>query len=307
MTHTPTQKDHWTEWVLHRRHGNTPDARTKTLARLAKARDTLLDQATFQPGDTVLDIGCGDGLLGFAILERTAPHGQVIFADISHDLLEICRDIATDLGYLNRCQFLHARASDLSNIQNTQIDSVALRSVLIYEPDKQTAFHEFFRVLRPNGRLFLSEPINSFSRPARPDTIYLGRDMSAAPDLVRKIRAVYQNEQFPAQDPMHNFDERDLLHMAGTAGFTEIHLTYTAHIEPRPPEPWKTALHRAPNPNVPTLHEAMQKALTPQEQDRFTSLLAPQMAQPGHWKHALAHIHARKPSPALPTTKKENP
>lgn len=69
---------------------------------------------------------------------------------------------------------------------------------------------------------------------------------------------------------------------------------------------WLILAFHDPSLDIP-LHEAMQKALTPQEQDRFTSLLAPQMAQPGHWKHALAHIHARKPSPALPTTKKENP
>lgn len=57
--------DHWAEWLLHRRHGGDPDAVRRTLEYLAAVRDRVLDNARIAPGETVLDVGCGDGLIGF--------------------------------------------------------------------------------------------------------------------------------------------------------------------------------------------------------------------------------------------------
>ena len=61
------------------------------LDRLGPVRDRVLDGAGIRPGDLVLDVGCGDGLIGLGALDRGA---RVIFSDISQALLDDCRAIA---------------------------------------------------------------------------------------------------------------------------------------------------------------------------------------------------------------------
>ena len=66
--------------------------RRKMLEGLANVRDKVLDRAELAEGETLLDVGCGEGLIGFGALERGAGH--VTFSDISEDLLEVCRAAA---------------------------------------------------------------------------------------------------------------------------------------------------------------------------------------------------------------------
>ena len=130
------------------------------MGELAARRDKVLDFAQLAEGD-VLDVGCGEGLIGFGALARGA--GYVIFSDISEDLLAACREAAADLGVVDRCRFVRASADDLAAVGDASVDVVTTRSVLIYVADKQLAFGEFARVLRPGGRISLFEPINRFA------------------------------------------------------------------------------------------------------------------------------------------------
>jgi SAM-dependent methyltransferase len=69
-----------------------------------------------------------------------------------------------------------------------ELGVVTTRSVLIYVAGKQAAFAEFFRVLRPGGRISFFEPINRFT-----DTnadVSMGYDLSRVADLGRKVRAI---------------------------------------------------------------------------------------------------------------------
>jgi arsenite methyltransferase len=88
------------------------------------------------PGSGYLTVGCGDGLIAFPAAEAVGPTGRVSFSDVSPDLLKRCRELATQRGLLDRCQFVQAPASDLSPIPDRAVDAVTVRSVLIYEPDK---------------------------------------------------------------------------------------------------------------------------------------------------------------------------
>src|SRR5579884_1068136 len=121
------------------------------LARLAETPDWVLDRARLRTGETLLDAGCGEGLIGFGALERGA--GTVIFGDVSTDLLEFCREAATELGVLDRCRFVEAPADDLAQVDDESVDVVATRSVLVYVEAKDVAFGELARVLRPGGRI----------------------------------------------------------------------------------------------------------------------------------------------------------
>src|SRR6266571_1924696 len=111
--------------------------------RLTRVRDDVLDRAGLREGGTLLDVGCGEGLIGFGALERGAD--TVVFSDVSADLLAFCRDAAADLGVLDRCRFVEAGAEDLAAIDDDSVDVVTTRSVLIYVQDKAAALREFAR------------------------------------------------------------------------------------------------------------------------------------------------------------------
>lgn len=285
-------KDRWAEWLAERRYGGDAEKRRRGLQELALWRDRVLTNASLCEGETLLDVGCGDGLIGFGALERSA--GRVIFSDVSQDLLDLCHEAATDLGVLDRCQFLRAPADDLSSLDDGAVDVVATRSVLIYVDDKPSAFSEFFRVLRPGGRISLFEPINRFAR--RGTDTWAGYDLSVLPDISRKILAVYSAIQPPDSDPMLNFDERDLIDLAEDVGFFPINLDLEARLTAPEPRAWEGFLNSAGNPRIPTVAEVMRQALTPEEQDRFVTHLRPLVEEGlGVWRMATAYLDAVKP------------
>jgi arsenite methyltransferase len=286
------ERDCWAEWLAERRYGGDEDARRRGLEELARCRDKVLDNAQLADEETVLDVGCGEGLIGFGALERRA--GTVIFSDISQDLLDFCREAARDLGMLERCRFVQAPADDLAALESNSVDIVTTRSVLIYVADKESAFNEFARVLRSGGRISLYEPINRFAK--RDADTWFGYDMSAIPEISQKVRAVYEALQPPDTDPMLNFDERDLVDLAEQAGFFPINLRLEAEITPVEPRTWSGFLNQAGNPRIPTIGETMQQALTPDEQNQLTAHLRP-LVEEGRstWRMASAYLYAAKP------------
>ena len=91
--------DRWHRWLLDTRHGGDLNAHEQDLIEhLYPVRDTVLDRAQLRPGDTLLDVGAGDGLIAFGALERLGPAGRVIFSDISQDLLDHCRKPLRPIG-----------------------------------------------------------------------------------------------------------------------------------------------------------------------------------------------------------------
>jgi arsenite methyltransferase len=288
-------RDRWAEWLAVRRFGGDAETRGRVLAELSAIRDTLLDRARLGLGETLLDVGCGEGLIAFAALERGAA--EVVFSDVSSDLLGVCKEAASDLGVLDRCRFLEASADDLHGISDESIDVVTTRSVLIYVSRKRDAFCEFARVLRPHGRISLYEPINRFGN--QDANTWMGYDLSPLDEIGAKLRAVYDALQPANTDPMLDFDERDLIRLGQDAGFFPIQLRLEAEIKPTVPRAWDAFLHSAGNPNIPTLAEAMQQSLTTAERRLLLVHLRPQVEQGlGEWRMAAAYLVATKASTA---------
>jgi arsenite methyltransferase len=231
-----TTRDRWHQWLTDVRFGGDPAIREQILTGLLyPVRDTVLDKAQLKPGDTVLDVGAGDGLIAFGALDRLSPSGHVIFTDISQDLLDHCRAAAAAEGQLDRCSFVLASADSLTAVADSSVDVVTTRSVLIYVKDKAAALREFHRVLRPGGRISVHEPINVLMHD--PDRL-LGYDITPVKPLWDKVEALYQSIQPPGEDPMLDFDDRDLLRHAEQAGFAQIDLETAGHREEPDPADW---------------------------------------------------------------------
>ncbi len=275
---TEPARDRWAEWLLDRRFGGDAGRREAFLEALVPWRDRVLENAAVGEGDTLLDVGAGDGLIAFGALDLVGENGRVIFSDVSRDLLDRSRTLAEEAGVLDRCEFLLAPADDLSALEGGSVDAVTTRSVLIYVEDKRRAFGEFYRVLKPGGRASLFEPINRFREP-QPPHLFLGYDVTPVQDLAQKVMAVYRRIQPMGTDPMLNFDERDLFDLAEQAGFAGIKLEYEAEISTDATyhgvSDWHTFLRSAGNPNIPTMDEAMSEALTPGEKERLADHLRP--------------------------------
>lgn len=278
-------QDQWATWLLERRFAG--GRRGEVLEQLSGFRDRVLDNAHLTGGETLLDVGSGDGLIGFGALDRGAA--MVVFSDVSRDLLQVCRSAAADLDVSERCRFILADATDLAAVADSSVDVVTTRSVLIYVAGKQRAFEEFHRVLRPGGRMSLFEPIN---RMANSYAVY---DAGPVQHLADRVRSVFEQIQPPHRDPMLNFDERDLIDLAEHAGLAEIHLHFEVEVKPPCPCPWETFLQSAGNPRVPTYGEAMNQALNPAERKQLAAHLRPLVEHgQGRSRLASAYLYATK-------------
>jgi ubiquinone/menaquinone biosynthesis C-methylase UbiE len=288
--------DRWARWLLETRFGGDEAQLRRTLEFLRPVRDRVLANARIRPGDVVLDVGTGDGLIGFAALEAVGEDGRVIFSDISDDLLDRCRELAAGDP---RAGMVNARAEDLAPIGDESVDVVTTRSVLIYVKDKERAFAEFFRVLRPGGRLSIFEPINRWYRDTRPRTEFWGFDASGVADLVEKVVAAFEAAEPPDESPLLDFDERDLVRLARGASFERFRLEYEASVldtaPPGGPATWSSFWGFAGNPNMPTVGEAVERALTPEEARRFEAHLRPLVERgEGITRSAVAYLSATK-------------
>jgi arsenite methyltransferase len=232
------------------------------------------------------------------------PNGQVIFSDISAELVAQCKaHIPSPSGggqdggsLLDRCRFVVNSADDLRDISDRSVDVVTTRSVLIYVDRKDRAFAEFFRVLRPGGRISIGEPINRFSYP-EPRGQFLGYDVMPMVDIADKLEAFFDREELPKISAMMDFDERDLITIAERTGFGSIHLDLTADIKAPRPVDWIRFVQSAGNPLSPTLEEAMNASLTPAERDRLATHLKPLVESGrGTQRRAFAYLSAEKPA-----------
>jgi ubiquinone/menaquinone biosynthesis C-methylase UbiE len=286
------ETDRWAQWLAERRFGGNDEKRRRSFSELLHPlRDRVLDAAEPLAGERVLDVGCGDGLIAFGALERGA--GEVVFTDISPHLLRECERLADEAGVRGRCQFVQAPADDLGAVAAGSVDVVTVRSVLIYVRAKAACFSEFARVLAPGGRLSIFEPINRFAQVEWTGTRSFGLDLGPVAELAEKIRAVYR---VPPDDPMLDFDERDLVRFAEQAGFSPVNLTLTAEVRPSRPEPWDVFVHSAGNPNLPTLAEAMAEALDDSERKRLTDYMRPRI-ESGAGTYRMAHAYLRAVRP----------
>lgn len=119
--------------------------------QLAPAQQALLAQARLVPGERVLDVACGTGLVTFAAASAVGPSGTALGTDLSEAMIDLARERAHERG-LTHVTFERMDAEALS-LPAESFDAVLCALGLMYPPHPAAAIDEMIRVAAPGGRV----------------------------------------------------------------------------------------------------------------------------------------------------------
>jgi arsenite methyltransferase len=157
--------------------------------------------ASLQPGQTVLDLGSGAGLDCFFAAKKVGETGHVIGVDMTPEMIERARSSAKRLDIQN-VEFRQGYLEDLPVESNT-VDVIISNCVINLSPDKSKVFGEAFRVLKPGGKLAVSDIVTD----------------GPLPESIKKSLSAWAGCVAGA------VEVKDYISMMEAVGFTDISIT----------------------------------------------------------------------------------
>jgi SAM-dependent methyltransferase len=218
-------------------------------------------------------------------------------------MLQHAERFAIQHNIKHQCTFLQCPAENLKVIADASVDVITARAVLAYVADKNAAIREFYRVLRPGGRISIAEPIfrdDALSaaalknivdtHPLEPRGLFthlLHRWKAAQfPDTMEKI----------SESPIANYSERDLVRFAHASGFVDIHMELHIDVLPSAGTSWKVFIESSPHPWAPPLSVILAEQFTSEEREFFEKTFRPQVESPQFCMiDRIAYLNAMKP------------
>lgn len=154
--------------------------------------------ASIKIGDVVLDLGSGAGFDAFLASRKVGDTGKVIGVDMTDEMIEKARENAKKGNYFN----VEFRKGDIENlpVKNGSIDFIISNCVINLSPDKKKVFKEAYRVLKPGGRIMIS-------------------DVVLAKELPKKLK---ENEGLLTGCVSGAIIKQDYLNLLTNAGFSDI-------------------------------------------------------------------------------------
>ncbi len=139
--------------------GDLPNA--ASLASAGCGNPTAL--AGLKEGEVVLDLGSGGGIDVFIAAKKVGPEGKAIGVDMTDEMLDLARRNADEVGIEN-VEFRKGDIEDLP-VEDGSVDVIISNCVINLAPDKDKVFGEAFRVLRPGGRMLVSDIVTKGGLP----------------------------------------------------------------------------------------------------------------------------------------------
>lgn len=162
--------------------------------------DDLLDRVQLAPGDRVLDLACGTGIVARLAKSRLGAQGRVTGVDLSPQMLTVATAIAPDI------EWRQGDAGALPFDQGETFDAVVCQQGLQFFPDRPAAAREIYRVLSPGGRL----------------AVATWRPLYEAP-FFRELNELAEQHVGPVVDRRHGFGvAADLQSLLEGAGFRDV-------------------------------------------------------------------------------------
>jgi arsenite methyltransferase len=157
--------------------------------------------AALKPGETVLDLGAGGGIDCFLAARQVGESGHVIGVDMTPEMVSKARANAAKAGYVN----VEFRLGEIEHlpVADASVDAILSNCVINLSPDKPGVYREAYRVLKPGGRLAISDVVATAPLPeeARNDLRLHAACVSGAAEI------------------------DDLKSMLAEAGFTDVRIT----------------------------------------------------------------------------------
>ena len=119
--------------------------------------------AGLNKGETVLDLGSGAGIDVFLAAQKVGPKGRVIGVDMTKEMIKKAQVTAKDFGYEN----VEFRLGEIENlpVEDKTVDVIISNCVINLSPDKEKVYQEAYRVLKPKGRILISDIVTEEELP----------------------------------------------------------------------------------------------------------------------------------------------